>query len=103
MVAANPLFVGGNVSRKFRATVVNDIWPEVLFFTLVATSEWHHRLWFDVAAHRRPFPSGDFGVGNDRHIFGHLKSDANGPRYRPRFSHLVPDVHGLRKVGWYAS
>ncbi|KAJ6590708.1 Bestrophin, RFP-TM, chloride channel-domain-containing protein [Mycena vulgaris] len=37
MVAANPLFRGGWSMRKFNATVVNDIWPEVAFFTLVAT------------------------------------------------------------------
>ncbi|KAH9941269.1 Bestrophin, RFP-TM, chloride channel-domain-containing protein [Epithele typhae] len=36
MVAQNPLFVGWSL-RKFKATVINDIWPEVLFFTLVAT------------------------------------------------------------------
>ncbi|KAH8083315.1 Bestrophin, RFP-TM, chloride channel-domain-containing protein [Cristinia sonorae] len=41
MVASNPLFQGGgrlsSVSKRFRATVINDIWPEVFFFTLVAT------------------------------------------------------------------
>jgi hypothetical protein len=37
MVVANPLFVGRWTAKKFKATVVNDIWPEVLFFTLVAT------------------------------------------------------------------
>jgi len=35
MVAANPLFAGGKFYKKFKATVINDIWPEVLFFTLV--------------------------------------------------------------------
>ena len=40
MVAANPLFAGGtSVYKKFKATVINDIWPEVLFFTAVAASE----------------------------------------------------------------
>ena len=39
MVATNPLFAGGHYYKKFKATVVNDIWPEVLFFSLVATSE----------------------------------------------------------------
>ena len=39
MVAANPLFEGSIFSvKKFQATVINDIWPEVFFFTLVATS-----------------------------------------------------------------
>lgn len=38
MVAQNPLFAGWSL-KKFKATVVNDIWPEVLFFSGVATSE----------------------------------------------------------------
>lgn len=38
MVSANPLFAGGLTLKKFNATVINDIWPEVAFFTLVATS-----------------------------------------------------------------
>ncbi|KAF8908606.1 Bestrophin, RFP-TM, chloride channel-domain-containing protein [Gymnopilus junonius] len=37
MVAANPLFRGSFTLRKFQATVINDIWPEVTFFTLIAT------------------------------------------------------------------
>ncbi|KAI0646104.1 UPF0187-domain-containing protein [Trametes meyenii] len=36
MVAKNPLFVGWSF-KKFKATVINDIWPEVLFFSGVAT------------------------------------------------------------------
>lgn len=39
MVATNPLFAGGHFYKKFQATVVNDIWPEVLFFCLVGMSE----------------------------------------------------------------
>ena len=39
MVAANPLFRGSWTIKKLQATVVNDIWPEVLFFSLVATSK----------------------------------------------------------------
>ncbi|KAJ7698026.1 Bestrophin, RFP-TM, chloride channel-domain-containing protein [Mycena rosella] len=35
MVASNPLFQGLSV-KKFNATVINDVWPEVSFFTLVA-------------------------------------------------------------------
>ncbi|KAF7324182.1 hypothetical protein MKEN_00641000 [Mycena kentingensis (nom. inval.)] len=35
MVASNPLFVGWSF-KKFNATVVNDVWPEVLFFSGVA-------------------------------------------------------------------
>ncbi|EEB87197.1 hypothetical protein MPER_15554, partial [Moniliophthora perniciosa FA553] len=38
MVSSNPLFRGGmSIRKKFAATVINDIWPEVVFFTLVAT------------------------------------------------------------------
>jgi predicted membrane chloride channel (bestrophin family) len=37
MVSSNPLFRGKWTVRKFKATVINDIWPECLFFTLVAT------------------------------------------------------------------
>lgn len=37
MVAHNPLFHGRWTAKRFQATVVNDIWPEVLFFTLIAT------------------------------------------------------------------
>ncbi|KAJ7207208.1 Bestrophin, RFP-TM, chloride channel-domain-containing protein [Mycena pura] len=36
MVAENPLFQGGFTMRKLNATVVNDIWPETLFFTAFA-------------------------------------------------------------------
>ncbi|KAF8217206.1 UPF0187-domain-containing protein [Mycena galopus ATCC 62051] len=35
MVASNPLFSGWSV-KKFNATVMNDVWPEVSFFTLIA-------------------------------------------------------------------
>ena len=41
MVAANPLFRGRWTLKRFNATVINDIWPEVFFFTLVATSTSH--------------------------------------------------------------
>ncbi|KAF8157074.1 UPF0187-domain-containing protein [Crassisporium funariophilum] len=37
MVSANPLFRGAWTAKKFQATVINDIWPEVAFFSLVAT------------------------------------------------------------------
>ncbi|KAF8629373.1 hypothetical protein AX17_005669 [Amanita inopinata Kibby_2008] len=36
MVAHNPLFQGKWTAKRYRATVINDIWPEVLFFTLIA-------------------------------------------------------------------
>lgn len=38
MVARNPMFSGRWTVKKFNATVINDIWPEVAFFSLVATS-----------------------------------------------------------------
>ena len=40
MVSSNPLYRGGITRKKIEATVINDIWPEVLFFTLVATSNY---------------------------------------------------------------
>lgn len=39
MVARNPLFAGRWTAKKFQATVINDIWPEVIFFSLIATSK----------------------------------------------------------------
>jgi putative membrane protein len=36
MVSYDPIFHGTWTAKKFRATVVGDIWPETLFFTLVA-------------------------------------------------------------------
>jgi len=36
MPAENVLFKGGWSLKKFNATVINDIWPEVLFFSLIA-------------------------------------------------------------------
>ena len=33
------IFSGGQAKTKLKATVINAIWPELLFFTLVATSE----------------------------------------------------------------
>lgn len=95
MVASNPLFVGGHFYRKFKATVVNDIWPEVLFFTLVATSAY----WLSpvglLSANRVSLRSGNVGVGNDNYVFGGLKPDADRSRYSARFGHIVPDFHGL--------
>jgi len=37
MVADNPLFRGRWTFKRFNAMVINDIWPEVLFFSLIAT------------------------------------------------------------------
>lgn len=37
MVANNPLFRGRWNAKRFQATVINDVWPEVAFFTLFAT------------------------------------------------------------------
>lgn len=36
MPAHNPLLSGGFSLRKFRGTVLNDLWPELLFFTGIA-------------------------------------------------------------------
>ncbi|KAF8649505.1 hypothetical protein AX16_005757 [Volvariella volvacea WC 439] len=36
MVARNPLFQKWTI-KKFKATVINDIWPEIILFSLVAT------------------------------------------------------------------
>jgi len=50
MVSSNPLFRGSWTFKKFQATVINDIWPEVTFFSLVAamvtlvTKKTHHDL-----------------------------------------------------------
>ncbi|KIJ52290.1 hypothetical protein M422DRAFT_156384 [Sphaerobolus stellatus SS14] len=38
MVAQNPLLSGSWSIKKFNATVANDIWPETLLFTLIATT-----------------------------------------------------------------
>lgn len=40
MVSANPLFRGGITRRKLQATIISEIWPEVVFFSLVATSKY---------------------------------------------------------------
>lgn len=37
MVSENPLLSGGFSLRKFRGTVLNDLWPELLFFGGIAT------------------------------------------------------------------
>ena len=72
MVSANPLFRGTWTARKFQATVINDIWPEVLFFTLIATSEYLHRF------NRLPlnrlayFPSGYAGGRDDEPQSGYF-------------------------------
>ena len=35
----NTIFSGGQAKQKLKATVINAIWPELLFFTLVATGQ----------------------------------------------------------------
>jgi predicted membrane chloride channel (bestrophin family) len=37
MVSSDPIFHGTWTAKKFQATVLHDIWPETLFFTLFAT------------------------------------------------------------------
>lgn len=39
-MAGNTIFSGRLTTTKIKATVINVVWPELLFFTLVATSEW---------------------------------------------------------------
>ena len=38
-MAKETLFSGKFTKMKLRATVINAMWPELIFFTLVATSE----------------------------------------------------------------
>ncbi|KAF7349368.1 hypothetical protein MSAN_01726600 [Mycena sanguinolenta] len=38
MVAASPMYRVGWTMKKFNATMINDIWPETAFFTLIATA-----------------------------------------------------------------
>jgi hypothetical protein len=40
MVAQNPLFRGKWTLKKLQSTVINDIWPEMIFFTGVSVSKW---------------------------------------------------------------
>jgi hypothetical protein len=35
----NTIFSGKLTKMKLRATVIKDIWPEILFFTMVSISE----------------------------------------------------------------
>ncbi|EDR02103.1 uncharacterized protein LACBIDRAFT_309998 [Laccaria bicolor S238N-H82] len=37
MVAASPFFRGTWTLKRFNATIINDVWPEVAFFSLVAS------------------------------------------------------------------
>ncbi|TBU24104.1 Bestrophin, RFP-TM, chloride channel-domain-containing protein [Dichomitus squalens] len=53
MVAHNPLFASWSL-RKFKATVINDIWPEVLFFSGVAAMV---SLVSDLTSHKLSFSS----------------------------------------------
>lgn len=53
MVAENPLFSNWSL-KKFKATVINDIWPEVLFFSAVAAMV---SLVSDLTRHKLSFSS----------------------------------------------
>nr|VWP01635.1 Peptidylprolyl isomerase (EC [Ganoderma boninense] len=53
MVAENPLFSKWSL-KKFKATVINDIWPEVLFFSAVAAMV---SLVSDLTRHKLSFSS----------------------------------------------
>ncbi len=72
MVSANPLFRGTWTARKFQATVINDIWPEVLFFSLIATSKslrWFRSLLLNRMVY---FPSGYAGGRDDEPQSGYF-------------------------------
>ena len=96
MVAANPLFAGGSYYKKFQATVINDIWPEVLFFSLVGTSKSSlASTYLDVS----PAPlSGHTRVRNDLHKALDIKPDVDRTWYGARSGHLLPNVDCLRTV-----
>lgn len=44
----NTIFSGKLSKGKLKATVIKDIWPELLFFTLLAIGEW-------AVGHLRPY------------------------------------------------
>ena len=100
MVAKNPLFAGWSL-KKFKATVVNDIWPEVLFFSGVATRE------FFVSSfprHLSPktlcarLASGDACIRVHRVQVVVLQRDAHRARYGARSGYFLQDINGIREV-----
>lgn len=100
MVTVNPFFQSPFFSRqKLRATVTNDIWPAVLFFTLIATSTSFFASYCNDGIRwiyiRR---SGSGRIGNDQHNTCHQQSDVDSTRHSVRFGHIVQNLDCLRKV-----
>ena len=89
-MAENPLFQGSLSWKKLQATVVNDIWPEVLFFTLVATSK-DSLPTQSPGAHLALFHSGCLCKHADSCQFGCLKSVVDRVGYGVGFGHLFPN------------
>jgi ion channel-forming bestrophin family protein len=102
MVAANPLFAGGSYYKKFKATIINDIWPEVLFFTAVGASESYRPL-YSIINQGIDFwqLSGRTGLRADHHIPGDFESDVDRARYGARFGYILQNINGIREVRTY--
>lgn len=111
MVAYNPVFRGKWTIKKFNATVINDVWPEVLFFTAVAVSAC---LFFPVRTTVDLFSlpiiadlfllecyfhsndnSGDIRVNQDSAFARRVAPIAYCPGYSARSGDFVQDVNGL--------
>ncbi len=95
MVNGNPLFRGGWTVRKFQATVINDIWPGCLFFTLVATSLYSFLYAFSYIDSGNLFASLNSGRAGVRIYItqaGRCEWPPDRPRYGSRFGYLVQNV-----------
>ena len=84
-------------NKWIKATVINDIWPELLFFTLVATSMASSS--FFVSHSLMKWTCGG-GVGNkeNEHIAGNIESDVDGAGYRVGSRGFIQDFVGVRSV-----
>jgi hypothetical protein len=96
MVAQNPLFSGRFTFKKFQATVINDIWPEVLFFTAVATGQLLRYLTVTELTRKlnsrgRCDEAGCEELGNQQRI-------VDRARYGTRFGYFFQDVLCIREV-----
>lgn len=94
MVAENPLFQGSLSWKKLQATVVNDVWPEVLFFTLIGLSKNAHPF----SSSADVLLSGFCCWKVDLPRFECLKPAVDRVGYRVGFGHLFPNFVRLRKV-----
>lgn len=96
MVSTNPVFAGGLWSvKKFQATVINDIWPEVIFFTLVGTSEYARTTINYPHVMLTTDSSGGCRVETDRHFPCYLESNAYRAWYGARFGYFIQNFHGV--------